>query len=260
MALFRRKGGESGEGEQSVEDASAVQAAGTPMVAATLGVDDGETITPVVLPDGGPFDSESAPADELPRLDLGALRVPIVEGIEMNLDVASDTGAVTGVNYTIPNVGLMQISVFAAPRTAGIWDEVREEIIASAGSAGGSLATAQGGFGYELRGQVPTDQPGQFAPARFVGVNGPRWFARAVLSGEPAINDEMGEALLALFRMCVVHRGSEAMPVRELLPMAVPKEVQEAAEAFAASPEGQAAAKSTDFNPFERGPELRELN
>lgn len=281
MAIFRRKSGDSNDAvepdsttTQSTAPESTAPATSDsapapfefkpePLVEPAYGVGIGEageeTVTPVVLPDGGPWDINEAPADELPRLDLGALKVPIVEGIEMNIEAAPDTGAVTGVNYTIPNVGIMQVSVFAAPKTSGIWEDVRQEIIDSAVGAGGSLAIVEGTMGLELRGTVPTDQPGQLAPARFVGIDGPRWFARAVLSGQPAVNDEMGEALLALFRMCIVDRGTEALPVRDLLTMTVPREVQELAEQFAADAAAQPAqATSKDFNPFERGPEITE--
>lgn len=253
MALFRRKS-ETAQDPIEVEE-SPLADASVSVTPHAMAVDDGETVTTFEVPAGGPWDSETAPDDDLPRLDLGALLVPIVEGIEMNIEAHPETGAVTGVNYAIPDIGIMQISVFAAPRTSGIWDEVRGEIIESAGQGGGTLTEVRGSLGMELRGQVPTDQPGQLAPARFIGVDGPRWFARAVLSGEPAQNDEMGDALLALFRMCVVNRGTEAMPVRDVLPMAVPREVQQAAEEFAAS-----QVTSDDLNPFERGPEITEIH
>lgn len=255
MALFRRNRGDADElladDLETPEPVAAVPPAS--------GEDGG--VVHFELAPGGPWDETEAPADELPRLDLGALRVPIVEGIELSIEANEQDGSVTGVSYTIPEVGMMQISVFAAPRTAGIWEEVRDEIVASAAESGGRLAPAAGPHGPELRGHVPTDQPGQLAPARFVGVDGPRWFARAVISGQPAENDEMGEALLGLFRMCVIVRGDEALPVRELLPMRVPREVLDAAEQV--HHQGHAAdqpATSEDFKPFERGPEITEIH
>ena len=39
----------------------------------------------------GPYDAESAPADEIPRIDLGALQVPLIDGLEVRLDIDEAT-------------------------------------------------------------------------------------------------------------------------------------------------------------------------
>ena len=63
MALFRRK----------PEDTSEVE-----ITENSVDLPSEDIVVPVVLPDGGPWDITMAPLDELPRLDLGALNVPIV--------------------------------------------------------------------------------------------------------------------------------------------------------------------------------------
>jgi hypothetical protein len=73
----------------------------------------------------GPFDITDAPDDELARVDLGALHVPVSE-LELRLDV-SETQDVVSVTLVGAN-GQMQLGAFAAPRSEGIWDEVRAEI------------------------------------------------------------------------------------------------------------------------------------
>ena len=65
-----------------------------------------------------------------------------------------------------------------------------------------------------------------FAPARFVGVDGPRWFLRAVFSGRAAIEDEAAEPLLEVVRGTVVVRGDAAMAPREMLVLKLPEEMQ----------------------------------
>ena len=71
---------------------------------------------------------------------------------------------------------------------------------------------------------------------RFIGVDGPRWFLRAMLAGAPALDDEQAQPFLDTFRGTVVVRGNEPLPVREPVPLQLP---QEAAEQIAAE---QAAA------------------
>jgi hypothetical protein len=98
-----------------------------------------------------------------------------------------------------------------------------------------------------------------FAPARFLGIDGPRWFLRGVISGRGAIDDAAAEALLEIFRATVVVRGSDPMAPRELLPLRLP---QEDAAPMPSAPDGDDAVEQTstdDLNPFERGPEITEV-
>ncbi|SCX57055.1 Protein of unknown function [Klenkia marina] len=193
----------------------------------------------------GPFDAADAPEDGVPRIDLGALRIPAVPGLELRVDVNAQQ-KVVGASLRAGD-SLLQVSAFAAPRAGGIWEGVRADLATSASGQGGSLTEREGPFGPELFGFVqasPPPQPGQTAPAapvrraaRFVGVDGPRWFLRGMISGPAAETPEAGAALEAAFRRIVVARGTEPMPVREQLPMTLPAQ---AAEQVAAQ---QAAAR-----------------
>ena len=147
----------------------------------------------------------------------------------------------------------MQVSAFAAPRTEGIWSEVREEIATSLQQGGGTAEVVDGPFGPELKATVPTDVPGQgpmLMPARFLGVDGPRWFLRALLTGPAATEAGADADLLDALRGVVVVRGTDPMAVRDPLPMALPKEV--AAAAADTPPPAPPAAP-------ERGPEITEI-
>jgi hypothetical protein len=57
---------------------------------------------------------------------------------------------------------------------------------------------------------------------RFLGVDGPNWFLRGVISGQGAINPADAVAIEDVFRSVVVDRGNQAMPPRELLTLTVP--------------------------------------
>lgn len=187
-------------------------------------------------PTTGPYDLADSPAADGERLDLGALRVPVDIGLEVRVEVGED-GQVAGVTLLGPT-GQMQLGVFAAPRKEGIWDEVRAEIKASISTQGGTVSEQDGPFGTELVGRLPA--PGGLTPVRFLGVDGPRWFLRAMLAGAPALEAEQAEPFLDAFRGVVVVRGNDPLPVRDPVPLQLPRE---AAEQLAAATEaaGQAA-------------------
>ena len=130
----------------------------------------------------------------------------------------------------------MQVNVFAAPKRSGIWDEVRAEIAASLVGSGGQAKDVDGPHGQELFAAVPV-QGGGAAPARFIGVDGPRWFVRALLTGPAAQDRSVAAPLEQALRSVVVVRGSEAMAVRDPLPLHLPREVAEQAAAAQAQQE-----------------------
>ena len=86
--------------------------------------------------DRGPWDVEDAPEDGLDRLDLGGMLVPVGEGMELRVDVSPE-GQVIAATVVKGN-SAMQVNAFAAPRTAGIWAEIADEILESLVEGGGS--------------------------------------------------------------------------------------------------------------------------
>ena len=178
----------------------------------------------------GPWDEADAPDDGVQRIDLGAIRLPALPGMDLRVEL-NQQQKVVGATLRHGESSL-QVAVFAAPRAAGIWDEVRAELARSASGQGGSLREVEGPFGVELAGTVVAaapPQPGQPArqpvrrPARFLGVDGPRWFLRGLLSGSAAAGgDAEAAALEEAFRGIVVVRGSDPMPVREPLVLSLP--------------------------------------
>jgi len=65
--------------------------------------------------------------------------------------------------------------------------------------------------------------PGTTRRARFIGVDGPRWFLRGVIAGDAAHDPEAADKIEELFRSIVVVRGTTPMPPRELIPLSMPK-------------------------------------
>ena len=172
-------------------------------------------------PTSGPYDVRDAPDDGLARIDLGALRVAPAPGMEVRLDVGENEQvmSVTMVNKS----GHMQLGVFAAPRNSGIWAEVRSEIKASLLEQGGSAKDVDDGpFGAELSGTLRVE--GRMTPVRFIGLDGPRWFLRAMLVGTIAADRTKAKPFEAALRNVVVVRGADPLPVREPVPLHLPKE------------------------------------
>ncbi|MFU8850682.1 DUF3710 domain-containing protein [Micromonospora sp. SL1-18] len=181
-------------------------------------------------PDRGPYDVAEAP-DE-PRLDLGSLQIPAVPEVEVR--VQADPQGVIQQVVLVHGENALQLGVFAAPRSEGIWDEVREEIRQSLFNDGAAAQEAEGEYGTELRARVRT--PDGLTDLRFVGIDGPRWMVRGVYQGKAATDPVSAGPLARCLSGLVVDRGQEAKPVREPLPLRLPREVaeQQAAEQEAA--------------------------
>jgi hypothetical protein len=215
-------------------------------------LEEAELAERVELRPQGPWDAADAPDKE--RLDLGALQVAVPEGVELRLELSPE-GQVMAVTL-VHGDSSAQLNVFAAPRTEGIWGEVRGEIAEALNSGGGRATEGEGVLGTELRAVVPQEVPGQgvvHAPARFVGVDGPRWFLRALLTGAAATEDHAAQPLLDVVRDVVVVRGDEPMPAREPLVLTLPAEAQQLHE------EAVEEAGAPTLTLPERGPEITEV-
>lgn len=211
----------------------------------------------------GPLDLSEADADER-RIDLGALQLPGRQGMELRLEVEDSTKRVIAVTVAMSGSSL-QMQVFAAPRTFGVWDDVRSEIAAEVTRQGGTADEVPGAFGRELIARIPVRTPdgrSGHRPSRFVGVDGPRWFLRGVFGGPAAHDHDAAAPLEDVLRSAVVVRGTEAMAPRDLLPLRLPTGASPAAEGepseAAGTPKGPSTGRHDDLAPFERGPEITE--
>lgn len=206
----------------------------------------------------GPWDAEeSYPANE--RIDLGSLRIPSAPGMEVQVNVADDRIVAASV---VRGDSALQLHAFAAPKRSGLWDDVRQELIDEIHAAGGTGQEADGPFGVEVVGQVPAGdpaRPGATQPARFLGVDGPRWFLRGVISGAAAVQRELAHPLEDVFADVVVVRGDHPAPPRDLLELRLPAEAQQALEAGAdENAPGPARDSQPPLELFQRGPEITE--
>ncbi|GAA0912389.1 DUF3710 domain-containing protein [Nonomuraea longicatena] len=187
--------------------------------------------------DGGPWDAEEAHPDN-DRIDLGGLRVPNQPAFDIRLAAVGDQNVSVVALY---EESTLQVQALAAPKSAGLWDEVRTKITSSSPT----LAARPGPLGTELAGEVEVD--GERRPIRYLGVDGPRWLLLAIVSGRAALDDQVAQEFLGFVRDVVVVRGDEPMAREEPITLRRPNE-----KTVEDKPE-------PTLDPFKRGPEISEI-
>ena len=182
-----------------------------------------------------------------PKIDLGSLIITGVPGSELRLQVAEETkeivSAMLVIETTVPAPAgqsartqavssALELGAYAAPRSGGLWAELREEISEAATAQGGSASLREGPFGVELYRFIPVTTPeGEqgYQPSRMWVAEGPRWLLRGIVYGQAAVEDDVESPVvadvLAAFRQVVVRRGEEAMAPGDLLPLSMPSTV-----------------------------------
>jgi hypothetical protein len=208
--------------------------------------------------EGGPFDIAEAPTDEIARVDLGGLQIPIVDNMQLSLEGHNEENNTFAIAVVVleEQQAALQLMAVAAPRSGGFWSEVMDELEAEIAQAGGTMSRAEGRFGTELSGEVPA-QDGEgntlMQPARFVGAEGNRWFIRGMFMGTAATSPAMGEFFEDILAGCIVNRGERPMAPGDLISLTPPQGI-EAEEVE----EDDDAPEYDDMEPFERGPEITE--
>ncbi|MEY4263299.1 MAG: hypothetical protein RLY88_1007 [Actinomycetota bacterium] len=173
---------------------------------------------------GGPFDVSEV-SDVSPYIDFGALRVAAREDMQMRLEVEEATQRLIAVSLDWQG-STLQLQAFAAPRSEGVWHEVRGQMKDSITAQGGEVEERVGSLGPELLARIPLlDEHGNkagFRLAKFIGVDGPKWFLRGVVGGAALTDARAGADIDDLFRSVIVVRGDVPMPPKDLLTLTLP--------------------------------------
>ncbi|TDC22553.1 DUF3710 domain-containing protein [Streptomyces sp. 8K308] len=219
-------------------------------------------LEPAPRPDG-PWDLSEVGNPSEGRVDLGGLFVPGVQGMELRVEVAGD--AIVAATVVLKD-SAVQLQAFAAPKREGIWAEVREEIAAGITQQGGVIEEIEGPLGWELRARVPVQLPDGkrgMQVVRFVGVDGPRWFLRGVISGQGAVQPQAAGVLEQIFRDTVVVRGEGPMAPRDPIVLKLPQDAQMVPEGVkqeqAAADGAQVSRFAGGLDKLRRGPEISEV-
>jgi hypothetical protein len=169
----------------------------------------------------GPFD-----VDEIglltPYLDFGSIRIAPARGLQIRADVDENTKKIVALTLELAGHRL-QLQAFAASKSEGLWLETLGALEAGIAAQGGTASKQPGLIGLELHATVPVEVGGkkELRQSRFIGVDGPRWFLRGVITS-PGLDDYHYGKLIELFRSTAVSRGDIAMPPGELLPLRLP--------------------------------------
>ena len=188
------------------------------------------------------------------RVDLGAILLPGVQGMELRMEIDKATDTVSAASVLLDGSSL-QVQAFAAPRTEGIWDEIRAEIAESVTQQGGSVDDLPGPFGRELLARLPIRTPeGRTGhrPARFIGADGPRWFVRGVLTGRAAVDPA------AARRSRRSSRASSSCAAPTPAPRATCSRSRCPDPRTRSSPRRRTSPQAPSFDPLTRGPEITE--
>lgn len=199
--------------------------------------------------DWGPWDvNDEYVPDYDDYLDLGAYYIPFMKGIELRIKAARANKAVLGATITYGTSSL-EVEAFAAPKTLGLWDDVRADLLDSKSDVAKEMP---GVFGTELILPVPIKE-GKMVTTRIVGVDGPRWMLRGIFSGKAATDpdDEETQALNRFFSQIVVERGEEPLAPRDLIPMHAPVTPGERKAAAEQSQQGNAEIPQRPKGPFD---------
>lgn len=182
----------------------------------------------------GPWDVEDENVPDYDEyLDMGSYYLPFLKGIELRVKANRATQQVLGTTITYGSSSV-EIEAFAAPKTLGLWDDVRADLI----EANKDAKEVEGVFGTELALPV-TVKGGRKVLTRIVGVDGPRWMLRGIFSGKAATDPEGEEAkaLNQFFADIVVERGDNPLAPRDLIPIHPPVAPAERKAAKAAAEE-----------------------
>ncbi|WP_238147744.1 MULTISPECIES: DUF3710 domain-containing protein [Micrococcaceae] len=201
----------------------------------------------------GPFDVTEIETDDS-YIDLGGLRIKPDETVDMRIDVDQRNQSVVSVTFQ-KNGAILQVQPFAAPKSRGLWSEIRTELAASVREQNGVVDILDGALGRQVIAKLPASMPNGdrgYRVARFVGVDGPRWFLRGVFSGDAAVKRSAAREMERIFRALVVVRGQDPMAPRDLLPLKIPD------NAVRRDPnEDEKRTLSSDVP--ERGPEITQI-
>lgn len=215
-------------------------------------------LPPPPRPDG-PWDVSEVTDPANGRVNLGGMYVPGVEGMELRVEVAGES--IVAATLVLRD-SAVQLQAFAAPKREGLWEEVREEIATGITKQGGIIDEVEGPLGWELRAQVPVQLPdgkNGVQVVRFVGVDGPRWFLRGVISGQGAVQPEAGVLLEQVFQDTVVVRGDSPMAPRDPIVLKLPEDAQMVPDGVQQETVEEGSRFAGGLDKLQRGPEITEV-
>lgn len=171
----------------------------------------------------------SSDLDTSSMLDLGAVFLPNIPGLEVNLDLDPRSGKGKSVSLHL-NMTIAEVQIFAAAANEDPWATMRDAIVSGLREQKVDCTVELGRFGTEIHAVMPTvdlDGNAHVQPVRFIGVRGSRWLVRVVISGDGAllgepINADAAVDIDDVISKLVINRGDEPIPPGERLALRSP--------------------------------------
>jgi hypothetical protein len=171
----------------------------------------------------------SSDLDTSSMLDLGAVFLPNIPGLEVHLDLDPRSGKGKSVSLHL-NMTIAEVQIFAAAVNDDLWATMRDAITSGLRDQKVDCSVEMGRFGTEIHAVMPTvdlDGNAHVQPVRFVGVRGSRWVVRAVISGDGALvveqpNADAGPDIDDVISQLVINRGEDPLPPGERLALRSP--------------------------------------
>lgn len=228
----RKKGNAEAESVDQADADEAAESATPPDGAAGRGesVDENGFMAVADAVPPGPYDASAVPVGGVSRVDLGAMQIAGFTEMQLHFETDPAKNRFVSIVATFQDAAL-RLQPLAAPRSGGLWADMRTQITSSIAAAGGDVEEVDGLFGTELHGVVPAVTPeGEQVrqPVRLVGFEGPRWMLHGVFMGSAAMEPRMAELFEDVFQQTVVVRGDQPMAPGDVLPITLPPEAQAA--------------------------------
>jgi hypothetical protein len=181
-----------------------------------------DKLSPPDRSENGPFDVSEIGL-LAPYLDFGSIRISPQQDVAIKADIEESTKRIVSISLETEGHRL-QLQAFAASKMEGLWAQAMVAIEEGVRTQGGLADQIQGALGPELRVQTSVIENGLklLRESRFVGVDGPKWFLRGVLTGSELYSEARYMSLIALFRAVAVSRGELPLPPGDLLPISLP--------------------------------------
>lgn len=185
-------------------------------------------LTSVPSDDYGPYDASEKDTDT-GYLDFGAVRIPAIEGIQIQPEISPDGSTVRGLNIVV-GASVVRVMVFSAPKTGGSWEELRAQTWAALEEQNAKIRERNGRWGTEIHanvaGQLPDGRKVSFN-TRVVGVEGPRWLLRADIQGPAATEEVAFKQVSEVIDRLVIFRDQSPYPPHTGLPLRIPEDLLE---------------------------------
>lgn len=173
----------------------------------------------------GPYSRGESPSPQQ-FFDLGALRIPIIEGVQVApiLNAAHQVQALE----IIAEAAQMQVAPFAMQRSGGLWDQILSDLTTQLEAQGYQIFPLPSPYGEALLARPAESSEIKKAGAMSMliwGIEGERWLLRVIFRGAAAEEESARAGLLKVLHRLEVVRGEQAMAPGDLLEIKLPAEI-----------------------------------